>query len=256
MQSISSADNILRRWSIQIGRSYDSENRTVDIGMVSDSFGKNPAFYVAPKGVEAMRINSSGDVGIGTTNPANKFEVFKDSGNEIIAQFRTQDGIINIAAAGSTTGNSSYGNFISSRNSDNTAYEDIGLKTASGNPQLLVKTDGSVGVGTTHTFGYKLAVNGTIGSTEVKVENTSAWPDFVFEKDYDLRTLKELEEHITEKGHLPEIPSEEEITENGINLGEMNAKLLQKIEELTLYLIEQNKEIKELKKEVSNLKNQ
>ncbi len=59
--------------------------------------------------------------------------------------------------------------------------------------------------------------------------------DFVFENDYELRTLEEVEQHINEKGRLPEIPSETEVTENGINLGEMNAKLLQKIEELTLY---------------------
>lgn len=80
------------------------------------------------------------------------------------------------------------------------------------------------------------------------------WSDFVFENDYDLPTLEEVEEHIAENGHLPEIPSEAEVTENGINLGEMDAKLLQKIEELTLYLIEQNKEIKELKKEISDMK--
>ena len=112
---------------------------------------------------------------------------------------------------------------------------------------------GNVGIGTSNTFGYRLAVNGTIGSTEVKVENTSAWPDFVFEKDYELLTLEEVEEHITEKGHLPEIPSEAEVTLNGINLGEMDTKLLQKIEELTLYLIEQNKKIEALEQKVKEL---
>ncbi|MEL6257300.1 MAG: cell wall anchor protein, partial [Bacteroidota bacterium] len=75
-------------------------------------------------------------------------------------------------------------------------------------------------------------------------------------------TRKEVEEHINDNGHLPEIPSEAEVTENGINLGEMDAKLLQKIEELTLYLINQNKELKkaqteilELKKKVESLEN-
>lgn len=119
---------------------------------------------------------------------------------------------------------------------------------------------GSVGIGTTATGSHKLAVEGSIGAREIKVE-ASGWSDFVFENNYELRTLEEVEEHIAEKGHLPEIPSEAEVTENGINLGEMNAKLLQKIEELTLYLIEQNKEnqeqrklIEELQKEVSALK--
>ena len=99
---------------------------------------------------------------------------------------------------------------------------------------------GNVGIGTTNPDS-KLAVNGTVHAKEVKVD-LIGWPDFVFEKDYELKTLEEVEEHIKANGHLPEIPSEAEVTENGINLGEMNAKLLQKIEELTLYLIEQNKE--------------
>ncbi|MEM7296879.1 MAG: hypothetical protein AAF391_01270 [Bacteroidota bacterium] len=118
---------------------------------------------------------------------------------------------------------------------------------------FVVKSNGNVGIGTTSTGTHKLAVEGTIGAREIKVE-ASGWSDFVFEKDYKLPTLEEVEKHINDKGHLPEIPSEAEVTENGINLGEMNAKLLQKIEELTLYLIEQNKEIKALKEEVSELK--
>ncbi len=127
--------------------------------------------------------------------------------------------------------------------------------------------DSNVGIGTTNIGSYKLAVNGSIRSKEVKVE--ANWSDFVFFKDYELRTLEEVEQYINEKGHLPEIPSEAEVAENGINLGEMNAKLLQKIEELTLYMIDINKQIKsqstkmdqlkqensELKKEVCALKN-
>ncbi|MEO9802541.1 MAG: hypothetical protein ABJF04_04800 [Reichenbachiella sp.] len=120
---------------------------------------------------------------------------------------------------------------------------------------LVLNSSGSVGVGTENTGTHKLAVEGTIGAREIKVEATG-WSDFVFENDYELRTLEEVEEHIAKKGHLPEIPNKAEVTENGINLGEMNAKLLQKIEELTLYLIEQNKEIQELQKEVSALKNE
>ena len=119
-----------------------------------------------------------------------------------------------------------------------------------------------VGIGTTSPDpNYMLSVNGSIRSKEVKVE--ANWSDFVFYDNYKLRTLEEVEQHINEKGHLPEIPSEAEVTENGINLGEMNAKLLQKIEELTLYMIDMNKEVKQLKSEnqelkekVSNLENE
>lgn len=104
----------------------------------------------------------------------------------------------------------------------------------------LVK--GKLGIGTTNPGSWKLAVNGNIRAKEVKVE--TGWSDFVFENDYNLPTLEEVEKYINEKRHLKDIPSAEEVAENGIFLGEMDAKLLQKIEELTLYAIQQEKELK------------
>ncbi|WP_281923955.1 hypothetical protein [Flavobacterium collinsii] len=95
--------------------------------------------------------------------------------------------------------------------------------------------NGNVGIGGVNPR-YKLDVEGTIRSREVIV-NMEKWSDFVFKKDYNLPTLAEVEKHIREKGNLENIPSEKEVLENGISLGEMNAKLLQKIEELTLYSI-------------------
>ncbi|AUP79682.1 hypothetical protein C1H87_13585 [Flavivirga eckloniae] len=107
----------------------------------------------------------------------------------------------------------------------------------------LYLTSGNLGIGTT-TPDEKLAVNGNIHTKEVRVD-LNGWSDFVFEKAYNLPTLKEVEQHIKEKGHLKDIPSAEEVSENGILLGDMNAKLLQKIEELTLYTIQQEKKLKE-----------
>ena len=116
------------------------------------------------------------------------------------------------------------------------------------NSRLYVKNKVGIGVKNIPN-GYELAVKGKIGAGEIKVESTTRWADFVFEEKYDLPTLKDVEKHINEKGHLKDIPSEKEVMKNGILLGEMNAKLLQKIEELTLYTIAQQKEIDKLKKE-------
>lgn len=104
----------------------------------------------------------------------------------------------------------------------------------------LIEDDGDFGMGTTPVDGYQLAVSGKIKTTEVQVQ-PSPWPDYVFSPTYQLPPLSEVEKHIADNGHLKNIPSQGEVTKDGIALGEMNAKLLEKIEELTLYLIEQNK---------------
>jgi len=111
----------------------------------------------------------------------------------------------------------------------------------------LANQGGNVGIGTLSPGTWKLAVNGKIRAKEIKVE--TGWSDFVFYDDYKLPTLQEVEKHIEENGHLKDIPSAKEVEENGIFLGEMNSKLLQKIEELTLYTIQQEKKIQKLEKE-------
>lgn len=120
-------------------------------------------------------------------------------------------------------------------------------------PTITVTTKGIVGIGTDQpNEKYKLDVAGPIRANEVVVNTTGA--DFVFAPSYKLRTLSEVEHHIKEKGHLPEIAPAAEMEANGVNVSEMQTKLLQKIEELTLYMIELQKQNEQLKKEIEIIK--
>jgi len=103
---------------------------------------------------------------------------------------------------------------------------------------------------------YRLIVKDGIRTEKVKVDVASAngWADYVFKKEYKLNSLESVEKQIEEKGHLLNIPSAEDVVKSGINLGEMDAKLLEKIEELTLYAIKLNKDVKKLEKENDELR--
>ncbi|TKG87656.1 hypothetical protein EYV94_28105 [Puteibacter caeruleilacunae] len=173
--------------------------------------------------------------------------------------------LINIVPSTNTSG--IYAASILNNSSENASQHGLYLQVETGGGYLIkssinggltkdafvINNQGKVGIGTTTTGTHKLAVEGTIGAREIVVE-TGEWSDFVFAEDYELRKLEEVESFIEENNHLPDIPSEKVVLESGVALGEMDAKLLQKIEELTLYLIEQNKEIQELKEEIKNLK--
>lgn len=110
--------------------------------------------------------------------------------------------------------------------------------------RMVIDTYGNVGIGTRNPD-TRLAVKGTIHSEEVKVDLNVPAPDYVFENNYNLPSLEELNAYIKVNKHLPEVPSACAMEEYGINLGEMNMLLLKKVEELTLYVIHQNKKILE-----------
>ncbi len=118
---------------------------------------------------------------------------------------------------------------------------------------LVVKGNVNVGIGTTNPHGYELAVKGFAIAEDFTVQEYADWPDFVFNDNYEILPLTELETFVKKNKHLPGIPTEEDVKENGVKLGEINKKLLQKVEELTLYIIQQQKEIEALKKEVKKL---
>jgi siroheme synthase (precorrin-2 oxidase/ferrochelatase) len=102
---------------------------------------------------------------------------------------------------------------------------------------------------TTEATGYTLSVNGKIACEEVLVQDMASWPDYVFKSDYNLMSLHNLEQSIKENGHLPGLPSAQDIETNGLHLGNMQKQVVEKVEELTLYTIEQAKMLQELKQE-------
>ena len=130
------------------------------------------------------------------------------------------------------------------------------LRLASAGYRMAINNDGRVYIGTGNApaTGYLLSVNGKVICTEAKVQLSGSWPDYVFAKDYRLMPLEELEKNILQNKHLPNIPSSQDVTAaNGIELGDMNRRLLEKVEELTLYIIELNKENKTMSERISKL---
>lgn len=157
-----------------------------------------------------LTVLSSGNVGVGTINPLAKLDVN--------GTLRTNNTISLISGV--------------------TTY----INLSSGDSYF---NGGGLAIGkTTPSIGYKLDVNGKVRANEIVVNTTGA--DFVFDDNYRMRTLNEIETFIKENKHLPEIPTAEEMQQSGMNLSEINTKLLQKVEELTLYIIEQEKRIQAL----------
>ena len=202
---------------------------------------------------DRLVIDNAGNVGIGNSSPSTKLDVggeLKTNWGRLVLRDNSLEewytnGPARLAVnyLGYQKGDSQF--------RDYTIYNGkrVGILHVSGEQE-------SVGIGTENTQGFKLGVNGRIAVTEVKVATYAKWPDFVFEKNYNLPTLAEVENHIKEKGHLKNIPDAKEVEKNGFFLGEMDSKLLQKIEELTLYTIEQEKKLNAQKEEIENLKTQ
>tara|TARA_Y100001001_G_scaffold158355_1_gene177757 strand:+ start:23447 stop:24307 length:861 start_codon:yes stop_codon:yes gene_type:complete len=114
---------------------------------------------------------------------------------------------------------------------------------------------GNVGLGTTNPD-EKLTVKGNIHAEEIKVDLSVPAPDYVFEKDYELKSLEDVRDYVNKNGHLPEIPSASEFERDGISVGVMNLMLLKKVEELTLYLIDEHKKNSDQEKNINKLKQQ
>ncbi|SEC32275.1 hypothetical protein SAMN04489761_2675 [Tenacibaculum sp. MAR_2009_124] len=230
--------------SVKTGEIFDTAKSGWQFTARDDRFsleGYNGAFS------NLLNVLKNGHVGIGEQNPDSKLHI---KGSTSTYSTIENTGGNSKMILGAVTNR----NIIYSRKLDNTP-QILKLQVSSEN-DFVVNTDGKIGIGTNTMGNHKLAVEGSIGAREIKVEAFPNWSDFVFYDDYQLPTLTEVENHIKAKGHLKDIPSAKEVEKNGFYLGEMDAKLLQKIEELTLYTIEQEKKIEDLKKYKTQLDSQ
>lgn len=183
--------------------------------------------------------NATGNVGIGTETPQAKLHIV--NGDLLLQNQSSGYPILWLKD-------------VSGANNIRVDYNSIigaggNLTIRSQNALVLNDAGGNVGIGT-NSPNEKLTVNGTIYGKEVKVDLSVPGPDYVFEESYDLPTLEEIKTYIDAHKHLPDVPSANEMKADGIKLAEMNMILLKKVEELTLYIMQQQQEIEKLKKTV------
>jgi hypothetical protein len=206
---------------------------------------------------DVIMTAGSGQVGIGVDDPQEKLHIdgaIRGNGTNGAVTLRGDSGYVTIGA------NSQAMEFVTDKSQfvfNKPIYNQSGvynvqnsnmLFNINGTNRMLIQNNGNIGIGTASPA-YKLDVNGTIRANEIIVNTTGA--DFVFAEDYQLRPLSEVKAFIKENKHLPEIKSAQEMQENGIGVNELQTQLLQKIEELTLYIIHQEERINALEAELN-----
>ena len=201
---------------------------------------------------EKMAISNTGKVGIGISAAAEMLHIYANDDPTLLLQsngLSEMSGKVAMRQSNFTGADIYYDGL-----SDELVFETF-TGGASEGRMMVMQLDGDIGIGTTSAAisdmaaGYRLSVNGKIAATEVRVQPTADWPDYVFMPDYELMPLEELQCSIEAEGHLPGIPSAVQVEQEGIMVGDMQTRMLEKIEELTLYILDMNQEIEALKEE-------
>jgi hypothetical protein len=230
---------ILTRNRVVFGNQAGGDPATTPV-WVLDNYGSDFRVFqqsnLTAVGAVHLTVNSSGNVGIGTTNPTYKLDMIGD------LRMQGADFVM-----GPVAGRGAGGRALVL---DNNNMLSINFANDFAGGTFI---NSNVGIGTIPNPTYKLSINGTARSKEVIVE--TGWADYVFEEDYKLSSLSEVESFIKENKHLPDVPSAKDIQEKGAFVGELMTKMMQKIEELTLYSIEQDKKIGQLQKDLVELLN-
>lgn len=219
---------------------------TITAGWMGTKSNHPLGFFTNGTG-SAMMILQNGSVGISTITPTSRLHIVANS-STAYAQLFLEESDNDYARLNFKTTNAvnSGNNFwtIATYNANTRSSEKMNFYNNATGDLMTITGEGNVGIGTTNPT-YKLSVNGNIRSKEVIVE--TGWADYVFDEKYKLAPLQEVEKFIQQNNHLPNIPSAKEVEEKGLSVGDMQKRMMEKIEELTLYVIEQQKEIEKLK---------
>lgn len=226
---------------LRLGRSTNNAAFAVEVYLGNNTATVNHSF----RGIgNSFICNNNGNFGIGTSAPSSKLDVRGTSGSIELARFFNSDYTTGIGSGLKITGGAASGDTYMHLQ----AYDAGATST---NNLVLQNAGGNVGIGTTNPDS-KLTVNGKIKAEEIEIITDVPASDYVFEKDYNLLTIDSVSRFVETNKHLPGVPTATEFKENGYKVGQMDDLLLRKIEELTLYIIQQQKRIEELERKVGN----
>jgi len=280
---------IERAGSVGVGTSNPNElfevaSPTNDYGrmIVSDGGGdsRNALLFVSPKAatqsarIEAYNYGTStgltlnfntvgdgksifgGQVGIGTSNPKSQLHVHDPNSSNSTLYITPKANVSNDSSTifMAEDKDAAHGIYWLYDGVDNQLelWGQMNTTTTYGPHLLIDRTSGDIAIGGENfATGYKLSVEGKVICEELRVNLQADWPDYVFAKDYKLMPINNLGDYISENAHLPNIPSSDEMHESGLEVGEMQRLMMEKIEELTLYIVEQQKQIDELVEQVN-----